>query len=82
MQVQTVFKSGNSDVVAIPSEVKKKTGIKSGSEVVVSATTGGTIFISRADNKGERSSITPEFLRWLDEFNKEYGPALKKLAEK
>jgi len=28
------------------------------------------------------SSITPEFLEWLDAFNKEYGPALQELAKR
>ena len=83
MQIQTVFKAGNSDVVAIPSEVKKKAGIKTGSDVIVDvASDGRTILISKVGNKKKVSSITPEFLEWLEAFNKEYGPALQELAKK
>ena len=35
MQTQTVFKAGNSDVVAIPKSLGKDTGITSGKKVVV-----------------------------------------------
>ncbi|KKR30380.1 MAG: hypothetical protein UT61_C0008G0036 [Candidatus Woesebacteria bacterium GW2011_GWA1_39_8] len=38
MQIQTVFKAGNSNVVAIPKDISKKLGLKKGSRVVVEAT--------------------------------------------
>ena len=83
MQLQTVFKAGNSDVVAIPPEVKKRTGLKTGSNIVVDvASDGKTVVISEVGSKGNKSFITPNFLNWLDNFNKEYGSALQELASK
>lgn len=83
MQVQTVFKAGNSDVVAIPPEVKKKTGLKTGSSIMVDvASDGKTVVICEVDSKRNKSFITPNFLNWLDGFNKEYGSALQELANK
>ncbi len=82
MAIQTVFKAGNSDVVAIPPEIKKRTGIKTGSNILVDvASDGKTIVINEVGDKNQ-SVITPDFLKWLEKFNKEYGPALKKLAKK
>ncbi|HSX49031.1 MAG TPA: hypothetical protein VLE44_02120 [Candidatus Saccharimonadales bacterium] len=82
MSIQTVFKAGNSDVVAIPPEIKKRTGIKTGSSILVDvASDGKTIVINEVGDR-KKSVITPDFLKWLESFNKEYGPALKKLAKK
>lgn len=82
MQIQTVFKAGNSNVVAIPKDISQKVGLKKGSKVVVEATPDNRIVVSKAEAKKKRSSITPEFLEWLDAFNKEYGPALDELAKR
>ena len=83
MQIQTVFKAGNSDVVAIPPEVKKRTGLKTGSNIVVDvASDGKTVVITEVGSKAAKSFITPNFLNWLDNFNKEYGSALQELASK
>lgn len=83
MQIQKVFAAGNSDVVAIPAEAKKKTGIKRGVAVVINISSDGqTILISKAKNKKENTPLTPEFFEWLENFNKEYGSALKELAKK
>lgn len=81
MQTQTVFKAGNSDVISIPAELKKKTGIKAGTNVILQISPDGkTIMVSHA-NDTKNSNITPEFMSWLNDINKEYGPALQKLAE-
>jgi len=83
MQLQTIFKAGNSDVVALSSEVKKKTGLKTGSNIMVDvASDGKTVMVSEVNGKANKSFITPSFLNWLDDFNKEYGPALQELASK
>lgn len=82
MQVQTVFKAGNSDVVAISPEVKKKTGIKTGSNIVVGvASDGKTIVINEVGNKS-KTALTTNFFDWMESFNREYGSALAKLAKK
>lgn len=83
MQAQTVFKAGNSDVIAIPPEVKRKTGIRTGSSIMVDvASDGRTIVINEVANKKRKSFLTSDFFSWLDEFNKEYGSALEELANK
>lgn len=82
MQVQTVFKAGNSDVVAISPEIKKKTGIKTGSSIVVGvASDGKTIVINEVGDK-KKATLTADFFGWMESFNKEYGSALAKLAKK
>lgn len=82
MQIQTVFKAGNSDVVAIPPEIKKKTGIKNGSNIIVSvASDGKTIVINEVGDK-KAAVLTTNFFEWLENFNKEYGSALTELAKK
>jgi antitoxin component of MazEF toxin-antitoxin module len=82
MQIQTVFKAGNSDVVALPPAVKKKTGIKNGSSIIVGvASDGKTIVINEVGNK-KKATLMPDFFGWMEKFNKEYGSALAKLAKK
>ncbi len=79
MQIQTVFRAGNSEVVALP----KSLGFKFGDKVIVDrGLTSGSAFISKADGKQKISSITPGFLSILDGINKRYGKALKDLAGK
>jgi hypothetical protein len=79
MEIQTVFKAGNSNVVALP----KSLGFKSGDRVIVDrGLTSGTAFVSKADGKQKKSSITPGFLGILDGINKRYGKALAELVGK
>ena len=79
MQIQTVFKAGNSSVVALPKDL----GFKPGDKVVVDRGFGtATAFITKADSKKISSSITPDFLKILDGINKRYGKALTELAQK
>jgi len=77
---QTIIQIGNSTGVIIPSELKKKAGLKKGSKVTLTLTSNNEVVIQKGT--GKKNSITPEFLDWLEAFNKEYGPALKELAEK
>lgn len=85
-QIQTVFKAGNSDVVAIPNEIKKKAGLETGSTINVSlAADGETVLVTKFDKKAkihDKTTLTPKFFSWLESFNKQYGQALKELAEK
>jgi len=79
MQIQVVFKAGNSNVVALPKDL----GFKLGDKVVVDrGLENGTAFVSKAEVKQTLSSITPEFLKILDGVNKRYGKALSELALK
>lgn len=78
---QNIIQIGNSLGVTIPSELRKKMGLKKGSKVVMEHTPDNKIIISEIKDSKKMSSITPEFLKWLDRFNKEYGPALTELAK-
>lgn len=83
MQTQTIFQAGNSEVIAVPKEIRKRMGLKKGSKVVLElGTDGKTLMISKAGVGSKVSSITPEFLDWLKSFNKKYGPALRELADR
>jgi antitoxin component of MazEF toxin-antitoxin module len=81
MQIQKVFKAGNSDAVVISPEIKKKTGIKTGSKIIVDvASDGKTIVINEVGSK--KAMLTTNFFEWMSSFNREYGSALAKLAKK
>lgn len=69
--------------VTIPKEYLKD-GLKAGMDVIVERDedTGKIIISPRMQVERNKSTITPEFLKWLESFNKEYGPALKALAKR
>lgn len=81
--LQKVIKVGNSIAVTLPKDFARKTRLRPGDEVLVEPEADiemVTVTTKRA--KRPRSPITPEFLDWLESFNKKYGPALKELAKK
>lgn len=78
---QTVVQIGNSLGVVLK-EVRKKTGLTKGVRVDIEVTPDNKIIVSKAGKNKKTSFITPEFLGWLENFNKEYGPALEELARK
>ncbi|OGM24497.1 hypothetical protein A2715_01065 [Candidatus Woesebacteria bacterium RIFCSPHIGHO2_01_FULL_39_32] len=83
MQIQTVFKAGNSNVVAIPKDISKKLGLKKGSRVVVEATSDNRIVVSKAETKKKKATkdkISGEFKKWLDKVIKEDKEILDELA--
>ncbi|KKU16332.1 MAG: hypothetical protein UX25_C0035G0009 [Candidatus Woesebacteria bacterium GW2011_GWC2_45_9] len=82
MQVQTVFKAGNSEVIAIPSELREQTGIKAGTKVVLTGIPGGGgIVIKKVDRKQKtKSALTAEFKKWLKEVLEEDKEILDELA--
>lgn len=83
MIIQKVFKTGNSLVITIPRESLAELKLKEGSEVFVDTDPHSqAITILPRAKKTHRSAITPEFLKWLESFNKQYGPALKELARR
>lgn len=83
MLTQKLYKNGNSVAVTIPKEFMRDLNLRAGSEVIVEKNTEtGEIIISRKKNVKTSSRITPEFLTWLNSFNKKYGPALKELAKR
>lgn len=81
--LQKLYKNGNSVAVTIPKEFLHDLNLKDGSEVVVEKNNEtGEIIITRKKNVKKPSKITPEFLSWLNSFNKKYSPALKELAKR
>lgn len=79
MNIQTVFRAGNSEVVVLP----KSLGFKTGDKVVVDrGLVAGTAYVSRANENLDASSITPNFLSVLEGVNKRYRKALAELANK
>lgn len=81
MILQTVYKAGNSDVISIPVDIKKTTGIKTGTDIVISLSGDQkTILINKAGDVPS-SKINPEFYSWLDKFNQKYNLSLQTLAD-
>ena len=78
---QKVIQIGNSIGVIIPQPLAQNT-LKPGDIVYMDKdAVSNTFFINKAE-KGGFSSITPEFLSWLNKFNKKYKNALSELAKK
>ena len=77
-----VFKNGNSLAVTVPKAYAHQLSIRDGSKIEWKQTEEGLLLVHEKKAKKTTSGITPEFMRWLDSFNKEYGPALKELAKK
>lgn len=79
-----VVQIGNSIGVIIPQPLRRKIGLKLGDKVEVNEGSYHDEVIIRKNGKKAlaRSTITPEFVSWLESFNKRYSSALKELAQK
>jgi len=78
---QTVIPIGNSYGIIIPKQLMSQVGIKPGSVLTVQKDpNGNTLLLSQ--NGKIKSSITPDFLRALNNVNKQYGEAFQNLADK
>lgn len=77
----TVFRAGNSDVVALNPVLKQKYGIKTGSKIV-QEDLGDGISIKPAKSKEKRASkgVKSEFNNWLQDALKEDAGLLEDLA--
>ncbi len=84
MLTQKLYRNGNSVAVTIPKDYLEDMKLKDGSEVTVEQDLENESIIISPKKKVSKpqSTITPKFLRWLEEFNQEYGPALRELAKK
>ena len=83
MLTQKLYKNGNSVAVTIPKEYLNDLNLRDGSEVIVEQDPeAGSIIIFRKNDKKSPTKISPEFLKWLNSFNKQYAPALKELARR
>lgn len=81
MQVQTVFKAGNSEVVALPKEL----GFKKGDKVTVEKASDdeNLVTIKKVSAKKTKNSASnAEFKRWLNNVLEEDGEILDELANR
>lgn len=81
MQVQTVFKAGNSEVVALPKEL----GFKKGDKVIVEKASDDDNFVTIKKvpaKKIKNSASDAEFKIWLKNVLEEDGEILDELANR
>ena len=68
MQIQKIFRAGNSDVVAIPKGLLREKNLKTGQEIIVEAAPfGDVIVIRKKQSKKSKSdaAVSKEFKKWL-----------------
>lgn len=83
MLTQRLYRTGNAVVVTIPKASLKQLDLKEGSQVIVETDADAqTITILVNKDKKPKSTVTPRFLKWMESFNNQYGPALQELAKK
>lgn len=84
MQIQTVFKAGNSNVVAIPSEFVETYGFNTGLQVMLNTYDHGeTLVIKKVlktKSKKNASKASQEFEMWLENTLDEDAEILDGLA--
>ena len=82
MQTQTIFKAGNSEVVAIPKHILKDLNLKLGQKVVVNKAPGidAVIIQKVTKNKTKTSAVGGEFNKWLTNVLEEDKELLNELA--
>lgn len=83
MQIQTVFKAGNSNVVAIPKEFVNDYGYEPGLQVMVNTYyDGNALMIKKVKTKSQKtvSKVSQEFKKWLNNTLEEDSEILDELA--
>lgn len=83
MDIQTIFKTGNSSVVSIPKHLMQELKLKKGEKVLVEKAGDDTIIIkkkTRIPASTAKSAAEVEFKKWLDIFMEENGEILDELA--
>lgn len=84
MQTQTIFRAGNSQVVAIPRGLGKELGFKLGQKVVVGkAGNGEVMVVKKAESssvKDKKTGVNAEFKKWLRTAIEEDAEILDELA--
>ena len=71
--IQKIIRVGNSVAVTIPPSFIKEKKLKVGDEVQVDV---------EPITKVKRTTLTPEFIKWVDKYIENNRPALKELASK
>ena len=81
---QTVIQVGNSLAITLPANFVKDKKIKAGQKILVRQDMQVDALVVASSNAlfKKASGITPDFLDWLEKFNKKYKTALTELAKK
>ncbi len=80
---QKIIQIGNSTGVILPKVLLEEMGLEAGEEVIIEQDpTDNSLRIVKKGSKSLRSSISPKFMEILEKVNKNYGSALKELAQK
>lgn len=84
MNVQTLFRAGNSPtVVAIPSQLAREVGFKSGQKVVVEKLLDGeAVVIKKLSLSRRKTKSEAEFNRWMKKALEEDAGVLDELASR
>lgn len=77
MQIQTIFKAGNSNVVTIPTELMQQLNFRIGEKVVVEKSPVGEGMLIK---KSGQVKYADELNQWFKVFIKENGKILDELA--
>lgn len=77
---QKIIKVGNSVALTLPKEFVQEANLHEGDVMEVETNANLKVFFARPQNGGTKTSLTPEFKDWLDNFIKEYKPVLDELA--
>ena len=77
MQIQTIFKAGNSNVVTIPTELMQQLNFRVGEKVVVEKSPVGEGMLIK---KSGLAKYADELNQWFKVFIKENGKILDELA--
>jgi len=71
--IQKIIKVGNSSAVTIPQKLIKEKKLKVGDEVRIDV---------EPVKKAKKTTLTPEFIKWVDKYIENNRPALEELASK
>jgi len=82
MERNKILKVGDSAAVTIPSSFVKKTGWKTGEEVIVDTDPRTETMVVRPAKRTTRTTISAGFVSWVEEFIDEHKPLLDELAKK
>jgi len=80
--LRKVFRTGNSFVVSLPRDMLEPLGIAEGEDVSVEFDRGKNQIIIRPAVKQIVPGVDEEFAHQVQDFIKQYRPALEKLARK
>jgi len=80
--LRKIFKTGNSLVVSLPRDMLEHLGIAVGADVSVELDSSKSAIIIRPTHPALAECLDIDFVRQVNDFIKEYRPALEALAHK